>query len=271
MSFIDRTFVKKSFNASAETYDHYAGLQNRMGDRLLQHYCDDREAVASILDIGMGTGNLTIRLRERFPEARMHGCDLALNMLEHARQKIELPDQRLAITVADAEQLPYKPCSFDLIASSFTYQWLDDWAPAVQEARRVLAGGGLFVFSAFGSNTFYELRQAYGKACSQTGYTQGAALQLSTTPETVAQALAVCGFAEVSIKSLSVIEHFPSVNDLVRSIKGMGARNASARRNRTPGVRKIWKRMVALYEQDFRTGAGIPSTFEVIMGRARKL
>jgi len=269
MSSIDRTFVKKSFNVSAETYDRYAGLQNRMGDRLLQRYCGDRGA-ARILDIGMGTGNLTIRLREKFPEARVHGCDLALNMLEHARQKMELSAQNQLLTVADAELLPYKLGSFDLIASSFTYQWLDNWAPALQEVRRVLTAGGLFIFSAFGSNTFYELRQAYIKACSQTGYTQGAALQLSTTRESVTQALAVCGFREVCVESLSVIEHYPGVNDLVRSIKGMGARNASARRNKTPGVRKIWKRMVALYEQDFGTAAGIPSTFEIIMGRAQE-
>ncbi len=270
MSVIDRTFVKKSFNASAETYDRHAGLQNRMGALLLRRFCNDRGSAARILDIGMGTGNLTLQLGQRFPEARVHGCDLALNMLERARQKQELSDWSRLIATADAEQLPYKPASFDLVASSFTYQWLDDWTAALREVQRVLVAGGLLIFSAFGAHTFYELRRAYEKACRETGYTRGTALQLSTTRESIAQALAACGFEQLRIESLSVVEHYGTVNDLIRSIKGMGARNASARRNKTPGVRKIWKRMVMRYEQDFGTGEGIPSTFEIILGTARK-
>ena len=58
-----------------------------------------------------------------------------------------------------------------------------------------------------------------------------------------------------------------SVADLVRAIKGMGARNASPRRNRTPGVRRIWQRMVAIYEERYGSQGRIPATYEVIKGR----
>jgi len=36
---------------------------------------------------------------------------------------------------------------------------------------------------------------------------------------------------------------YQSVNELVREIKGMGARNASALRNRALGGKKVWRKM----------------------------
>ena len=75
------------------------------------------------------------------------------------------------------------------------------------------------------------------------------------------------GFADITTESEQIIENYDSVDDLVRAIKGMGARNASPRRNRTPGVRRIWRRMVELYEERYGSGGRIPATYEVIWGR----
>jgi malonyl-CoA O-methyltransferase len=271
MSPIDKTIVKKSFNASADTYDRYAGLQNHLGEQLLKLVAPgEGMSGARMLDIGMGTGNLTSRLMQRFPEARMYGCDLAVNMMVHARKKLLAPPYSLLLAAADAENLPYCSNSFDLVASSFTYQWLEDWSTALKEARRVIKPQGVFVFSAFGAGTFYELRQSYNKACMETGYTRGVALELSITEASIRRQMNACGFADPSTTSWKIIEPYISANDLIRSIKGMGARNASARRNKTPGVRKIWKRMVEQYENDFGMQGKIPATFEIIMGSAKK-
>lgn len=270
MSSIDKTFVKKSFNAGADTYDRHAGLQNYMGEHLLKLVYAESPALSRVLDVGMGTGNLTARLMERFPLACVHGCDIAINMLRRAWGKVPPSTGGRAFIAADAESLPYKGLCFDLVASSFTYQWLEDWSSALEEARRVLKPGGVFLFSAFGSHTFLELRQSYRQACLDTGYSLGQALELAGTEEKITAGLAGCGFTAPLINSFSIVEKYSSVNDLIKSIKGMGARNASTRRNKTPGVRKIWKRMVELYERDFRTQDTIPATFEIFMGKAKK-
>lgn len=271
MSPIDKTIVKKSFNASADTYDRYAGLQNHLADRLVHLVAAlEGSSGACILDIGMGTGNLTSRLMQRFAQSRVYGCDLAVNMMVRARDKLLASAHPVLFAAADAENLPYRRNSFELVASSFTYQWLEDWRSALGEALRVLKPQGVFVFSAFGSGTFCELRQSYSKACLETGYTRGVALELSVREETIRQQMSACGFAESLTTEWKIIENYSSVNDLIRSIKGMGARNASAKRNKTPGVRKIWKRMIELYEKDFGRGGTIPATFEIIMGSAKK-
>ncbi|MCX8044406.1 MAG: methyltransferase domain-containing protein [Desulfobacterota bacterium] len=271
MTLIDRSFVKKSFATSAATYDCYAGLQYRMNTRLIERYCTEDLHPMRMLDIGMGTGNLGMQLLRRFPNACLVGCDLAAAMIERARLNIVAAGLHATGLVADAEQLPFMSCSFDLAASAFTFQWLEDWSLALNEIQRVLRPGGVVLFSAFGSQTFYELRSSYRAACDETGYDQGEALQLATTAESVSTSFAACNLCDLRIETLTHVSFYPTVNDLMRAIKGMGARNASARRNRTAGVRAIWNRMVAHYSEEFGCPTGIPATFEIIMGAARKL
>lgn len=270
MSTIDKVFVKKSFNSSAATYDRYAGLQKRMVERLMVFGDVEKSSVSRALDVGMGTGNLTEGLTKYLPAADVHGCDLALKMVLYAGKKLCLQEKKHLFLTADAEFLPYKDGSFDLIVSSFTYQWLEEWDRAFQEVKRVLAPGGTFVFSAFGIKTFAELRQSYRKACADTGYKQGEALELALNEEKIKKMILSCGFMTPFVRSFRIVETYQSVNDLIRSIKGMGARNASANRNKTFGVRKVWRKMVEFYERDFGTGDKIPATFEIIMAKGAK-
>jgi malonyl-CoA O-methyltransferase len=268
MMTIDKPFVKKSFNACAGTYDHYAGLQEAMGARLLELAGLPAETDGRMLDIGMGTGNLTAQLMAAYPSAQVHGCDIAINMIAHARGK--LAQALLLCTVADAEQLPYAGSVFNLVASNFSYQWLDQWRDALDEVMRVLRPGGLFIFSAFGGNTFCELRQAFSRASRETGYGLGEALALPISEERMRCDMSAAGFSHVSGITYSVTAVYASVNELVRAIKGMGARNASTHRNRSTGVRRVWRRMIELYEQEFGTPEGVPATFEIIMVRGKK-
>jgi len=270
MTLIDRLFVKKSFTRGAANYDHYAVLQDEMNQRLVNRYCGHDLTPGRILDIGMGTGSLTLKLLQHFPRARVYGCDLAAAMIVQARHKLETSNRHAACVVADAETLPFCPGAFDLAASAFAFQWLEDWTVALHEVRRVLAPGGLFIFSAFGSRTLYELRSAYTRACAETGYDRGDALVLTTRADGIKRALAASGFSDPDMETLEHIARYPTVNDLVKAIKGMGARNASARRNRTAGVRAVWDCMVACYQRDFGGPEGVRATFEIIMGMARR-
>lgn len=262
---IDKSFVKKSFNVGAATYDDNAGLQKRLLESLLAFADCDQLQPGNILDIGIGTANLSMRLTGMFPRARVYGCDLAENMLQRAGRKAGR--QMLRLFAADVENLPLRTGTFDLAASSFTLQWLNSLEQSMREITRILKPGGVFFFSAFGANTFQELRACYRQACAETGYDQGEALVVPLTREATAQAMHRCGFSDITTAAEQIIEYYGSVADLVRAIKGMGARNASLRRNRTPGVRRIWRRMVELYENRYGSEGRISATYEVVRGR----
>jgi len=268
MSEIDKKFVKRSFNTSAKTYDQYTSIQKSTITELLDQVNPDDFSITRALDIGAGTGNLTEGLIQRFPNSKIFGCDLADAMLVEARKKTG--GQGIFCT-ADAELLPYKNNSFELVVSSFTFQWLNDWSRAMNEIKKVLKPGGTFSFTVFGSKTFFELRQSFKKACVETGYSGGEPLELSTRKAGIIKNLLSTGFSDPVIRSYSVIEGYESVYSLIKSIRGMGAKNASNKRNRTPGVRTTLEKMVQIYEKDFKKENRIPATFEIIAGRVQIL
>ena len=268
MSEIDKNFVKRSFNTSAKTYDQHTSIQKSTITELLDHINQDNFSITRALDIGTGTGNLTAGLIKRFQNAKIYGCDLAGSMLEEARKKT---GEKGIFSTADAELLPYKNNSFELVVSSFTFQWLNDWDRAMNEIKKVLKPGGTFAFTVFGSKTFFELTQSFKKACVETGYSGGEPLELSTTKASIMKSLLSVGFAAPVIRSYSVIEEYDSVHDLMKSIRGMGAKNASNKRSKTPGVRTALVRMINIYEKDFGGKNKIPVTFEIVAGRAQVL
>jgi len=266
MDNIDKKFVKRSFNKSAYTYDRYAGLQKDTVQELLRLINPKDYRVRRALDIGTGTGNLTAGLMQRFPQTEIFGCDLALAMLAQAEKKTGGHGR---FSAADAEFLPYKNNAFDLVVTSFTFQWLDSLQKAFFEVKRVLTPGGTFSFSFFGTETFHELRSAYKAACRETGYGGGKALDLSLTERSVGGALSACGFCAPTLRSYRVVEKYDSVREVMTLIRGMGAKNASTRRNRSLGVRKIWQRLIHIYKREFSTNGRIPATFEIIAGSAK--
>lgn len=270
MTPIDRTFVKKSFNASAATYDYHAGLQRRLTDDLLVFGTVRDMTPHRVLDIGMGTGHLTGRLQQLFPAALVCGCDIAANMIRVARAR----EARLRATgaqlVADAEALPFRSDSFDTVLSGFTYQWLDSWETAFAECCRVLVPGGRLVLAAFAAETFCELRTVFTRACREVGYDRGTALRLSLRPEGLRRDV-LRSFSGVQVETIRLVERYPDVGALMHAIKGMGARNASPQRSRTPGVRRVWRRMCSLYSEIYGgAGGAIPATYQIVFARAVK-
>jgi len=271
MSAIDKTFVKKSFNRHAQTYDQHASLQGALGNTLLQFLNGSVCAAARILDIGMGTGIMTTRLAEKYPAAHIHGCDIATSMLAHARRKDVLCLRKDFFIAADTEFLPYREDSFDLAFSGCTFQWLDEKERAFREVFRVLKPGGRFLCSLFGEKTFAELKSSYDQACRETNYSRGEALALPWSEESVFSLFESAGFIRCFASTNLVREHYRSVKELMRSIKGMGAQNASLRRNKGLGMRALWERMIAVYEHEFGLPDGrVPATYEVIMAGGLK-
>lgn len=66
-----------------------------------------------ILDIGSGTGEHSVRLQQRFPEALVISLDVTMPMLSQAQSKVNVN--------ADTLVLPLGDQSVDLIFANFFY------------------------------------------------------------------------------------------------------------------------------------------------------
>jgi ubiquinone/menaquinone biosynthesis C-methylase UbiE len=96
-----------------------------------------------ILEIGCGTGNLTIRAKRAHPQLEVIGCDpdpLAL----HRAQRKAVQLNGIRFERGYAQRLPYTEGEFDRVLSSMMLHHLDDDAKtaAAAEVFRVLRPGG---------------------------------------------------------------------------------------------------------------------------------
>lgn len=105
---------------------------------------------AMLLDVGAGTGSLTLAAAARWPDARVLAVDASRAMLDIARRRAEAAwprgVSRFEWLVADAADLSLADGSVDAAVSSFVLQKVADRRAVLRALRRVLRPGGVFAF-----------------------------------------------------------------------------------------------------------------------------
>jgi len=96
----------------------------------------------SILDVGCGTGEITVRLAGMFPSASIVGVDLEAQHLDRAKVRCAALGSRVTFLEADALALPFDADVFDLVVCRHLLQALPDAPRALAEMRRVASPGG---------------------------------------------------------------------------------------------------------------------------------
>lgn len=98
----------------------------------------------SVLDLGCGTGTLTILIKQTHPDARVVGLDADEKILEIARDKARKTKAEIVFDEGRAFRLPYADQSFDRVVSSLVLHHLtrEDKQRALKEAYRVLRADG---------------------------------------------------------------------------------------------------------------------------------
>jgi SAM-dependent methyltransferase len=104
-----------------------------------------------ILDIGTGTGTLSMAILRRWPQVRVTAIDASAGMIEMAgveadRHLSPAERARLELRVAFADDLPLADGSIDAAVSSFVLQLVPNRFHALREAHRVLAPGGRLAY-----------------------------------------------------------------------------------------------------------------------------
>ena len=93
-----------------------------------------------VLDVGCGTGSLTVCLARHPGIASVTGLDIAPAYVAHAQKQYE--DARIRFQVGDACELPFPDGTFDDALSMLVLQFVPQAERAVREMRRVTRAGG---------------------------------------------------------------------------------------------------------------------------------
>lgn len=241
--------VRRSFERAAETYDESAALVREVGDRLRERLDYIKLAPRIIVDAGCATGNDGAALATLYPAAAIIAIDLALAMLKRSRAGMPL--------CCDLQQLPLASASVDLIWSNLTLPWCDLDA-AFDETRRVLAPGGLLIFSTLGPDTLKELRTAWRDRYAH--------VDSFIDMHDIGDALVRNGLREPVMERDEITLTYASLGAALAELRAQGSRNLSENRRRGLGGRNALRDAECDYP---RSGDGrSPATFEVIYGHA---
>jgi SAM-dependent methyltransferase len=105
----------------------------------------DRYALSGslrILDLGCGTGEITRRLAERYPQAKLLGIDILEGNLALARRDSAPFGERICYAQGDAFALDLADASLDLVVCRHMSQAVPDFPSVLAEITRVLRPGG---------------------------------------------------------------------------------------------------------------------------------
>lgn len=137
---------QSAFDAQAATYD--TGMEGDHARRLYPHIAAEvaRAAVdipaPRILDLGCGTGALAELVLDEIPGCQLTGIDLAPQMVETSRERLK---GRADVLLGDAERLPFRDGSFDIVYCNDSFHHYPNPRQAVFQTWRVLAPGGTFI------------------------------------------------------------------------------------------------------------------------------
>jgi demethylmenaquinone methyltransferase / 2-methoxy-6-polyprenyl-1,4-benzoquinol methylase len=100
-------------------------------------------ATARVLDVGAGTGDLSLLIHQSHPGARIVAVDLTPGMLAVARQRCA--GKPIDLVIADAQHLPFEKSTFDRVVSAFLLRNVTSMIQTLKEQSRVMNAQGRIV------------------------------------------------------------------------------------------------------------------------------
>jgi malonyl-ACP O-methyltransferase BioC len=158
MSF-DKKIISQNFSRQIQNYDEHAIIQGRAAKKLTEIILPLVKNNAKILDIGSGTSFISknfLQSKLSQKNIKIFEIDLAFEMLRYWNDK----PKNIFSTQADLEKIPFKKKSFDVIISSFSLQWINDFEENFSYFFSLLKDDGILAFAMPIDESLSELKLA---------------------------------------------------------------------------------------------------------------
>ncbi len=251
--------IRRSFDKSADHYDNYATFQRETAAELADKIARSG-AGGRALDIGCGTGSLAALMAESEAFENIVALDLSLGMSRKAKERSSR-SPGFVVMQADADTLPVRKNSFDLIVSNLALQWMADPAHFFGQIAPALRSHGRFMATTLGIDTFWELREAWAAAVDKVG--DNPVFHPFVSERELEEKMVNAGF-EMRIQSARRIRSYKSLTHLLRSLKKRGAQNSPGLCKLGLGRRDIMMRVMEEYQSRFADNGHVMSTYHLV-------
>ena len=259
---IDKEYKRKVFNRHAKTYDEYSSLQNKISDNLFKKLDLIEVRPNFILDLGCGTGRNGGIFKEKYQNIRLINYDFSINMLQEAKKnQHKVLGAKSEFICGDIEKLSFSENTFDVIWSTSSLQWCNNLSDIFKRAKLILKPGGLFIFSTFGPNTLFELKNVT-KRISNYQKTNNFLDVLSIKDKLIKE-----GFSNPVIDSEEFCLTYQNINKLFLDLRKIGA--TSGFKSKKIGLSgKSFLKLISDGYKEYSHDGIYPATYEAVYGYA---
>lgn len=205
--------IADNFNNASALYDTHARVQKIIALKLAKYtLLYDLPEKIDVLEIGCGTGLLSQALVITHEKAKFWLTDISPFMLEVCEKKLKGFNAQTHFAVMDGENIQTKR-KFDLIISSLTFQWFEDFEASINKLKGHLKPGGYLMFATMGENSFKRWRSInneYGLA--QNWYNYPSLEKLKTMlPDAI------------ELAEENIDQSYPTALDMLKNMKKIGS------------------------------------------------
>ena len=247
---INKALVAQRFAKAGQSYVEHAVVQKQISAQLFKYlkvYCPQN--LASVLEIGCGSGNLTHLFHSYFQVDQLFLNDLYEDVDQHF-STIE----NIAWLIGDIEQL-HLPQSLDAVISSSALQWMTDLPTLLHRIHDALKPNAYFGFSTFGSDNLTEIKHLTGQGLNYY------------SSEVLKQKLEESGFEIVFIEEEQKHLYFDHPKSVLQHLKATGV-TATAKSHRW--TKQSLQQFYSDYQQ-FHDEQGFRLTYHPIYVIARRI
>jgi malonyl-CoA O-methyltransferase len=217
----DLSSIAQEFGRAAEQYHQEARIQNKVAEGLISSLLPWQNILppGPILEIGCGTGFLTKKLIQHFPDKEFIITDVSPGMLDFCKKELDkdgLLSGKIQFEVLDANTFKATEPEFAMVISNFAPQWFKDTALVLEELSKSILPGGLLLCSFPGNHTFEQ----WYEQCLQLG------LPYTANPMPEVEEVVVklsMGPLQIDYYENDLFEKFDSSLSFFKHLKAIGA------------------------------------------------